>query len=57
MSWQEGTNDSPDNDSDRIGKPFRVLAGGIRQCIICEQAFTSLSAAQHSRLPYWPDVR
>jgi hypothetical protein len=52
---QEGINYPRDSASDRVGKLFRVLTGGIRQCLICEQTFTSRSAAQHSQLPCWPD--
>ena len=36
MSPEEGTNHSPDIGSDRVGKLFRVLTGGIRQCLICD---------------------
>lgn len=56
MSPEEGTSHSPDIGSDRVGKLFRVLTGGIRQCLICEQTFTSRSAAEHSQLPCWPDT-
>lgn len=52
---QKSTTYSSDVASDRVGKLFKVLAGGLRQCLVCEQTFTSHSAAHHSQLPCWPD--
>lgn len=53
---QEGPTYSPDLASDQVGKLFKVLAGGLRQCLVCEQTFTSRSAAHHSQLPCWPEL-
>jgi hypothetical protein len=40
---------------DVVGKPFRVLASGFRQCMVCEQTFSSLAARSHALLPCWPE--
>ena len=41
--------------SDRIGKLFLVLTGGIRQCLVCEQLFSSPAAAEHALLRCMPN--
>jgi hypothetical protein len=48
---EEGINYPRNSASDRVCKLFRVLTGGTRQRLICEQTFTLHSAAQHSQLP------
>jgi hypothetical protein len=35
---------------DRIGKPFLVMAGNIRKCLVCEELFTREEAPRHSRV-------
>jgi hypothetical protein len=39
---------------DILGKPFRVLASGLRQCLVCEQTLSSQCARSHSQTPCWP---
>jgi hypothetical protein len=39
---------------DRIGKPFLVMAGNIRRCLVCEQLFTRQEAAAHATVACYP---
>lgn len=39
---------------DRIGKPFLVMAGGVRQCLVCQQLFSREEAPRHSRVGCYP---
>ena len=39
---------------DRIGKPFLVMAGNIRKCIVCEERFTRQEASNHARVVCQP---
>lgn len=36
--------------TDRVGKLFLVLRAGMRRCLICDEVFTHLEAAKHSRV-------
>jgi len=39
---------------DRIGKPFLVMAGNIRKCLVCDELFTRQEAPRHSRVVCYP---
>ncbi len=39
---------------DRIGKPFLVIAGNIRKCLVCEELFTRLEAPRHATVVCYP---
>jgi len=41
-------------DDDRVGKPFLVMAAGVRQCLICKELFTRQEASRHSRVVCYP---
>ena len=51
-------NEAPTRPSERpqdvLGKPFRVLASHFRECLVCEQTFSSRSARTHAQMPCWP---
>ena len=50
----EATTRTSEQPPDILGKPFRVLASGHRQCLVCEQTFSSQCARSHSQIPCWP---
>jgi hypothetical protein len=35
---------------DTLGKPFLVMAGGIRRCLCCDGLFTRREAPQHAQV-------
>jgi hypothetical protein len=37
--------------TDRVGKLFLVLTGGLRRCLICDNVFANPDAAKHSQVP------
>ena len=39
---------------DRVGKPFLVMSGGVRKCIVCQQLFSRQEAPRHSRVVCYP---
>jgi hypothetical protein len=39
---------------DTIGKPFLVMAGGIRRCMVCDEFFTRQEASVHAQVPCLP---
>lgn len=39
---------------DQIGKPFVVMAGNIRQCLVCEGLFTRQTAPNHAQVICYP---
>ncbi len=43
--------------TDRVGKLFLVIKGGMRRCLVCEHFFTNHEAAEHSRVPCGPRDR
>lgn len=43
--------------TDQIGKVFKVLAAGVRECLICEQVFTRQDSARHANVVCWPEKR
>jgi hypothetical protein len=46
--------DIADARTDRAGKLFLVLRGGLRRCLICDNVFTNRDAAKHSQVPCRP---
>jgi len=39
---------------DQIGKPFLVMAGMIRKCLVCEELFTRQEAPKHANVVCQP---
>ena len=39
---------------DQIGKPFLVMAGKIRKCLVCEELFTRQEAPKHANVVCQP---
>jgi hypothetical protein len=39
---------------DRIGKPFLLMAGNVRKCLVCEELFSREEALRHSRVVCYP---
>ena len=37
--------------TDTVGKPFLVIAGGIRRCLCCDGLFTREEAPLHAQMP------
>lgn len=42
---------------DRIGKPFLVMAGNIRKCLVCDEFYSREQAPAHARVTCYPNVR
>jgi hypothetical protein len=40
--------------TDKVGKVFAVLNGGLRFCLICGNAFTRQGAAEHAERVCYP---
>ena len=40
--------------TDTVGKPFLVMAGGIRRCLCCDGLFTRQEAPFHAQVPCFP---
>jgi hypothetical protein len=40
--------------TDRVGKLFLVLKGGMRRCLICNRVFTNEQAARHAQVRCGP---
>ena len=40
--------------NDKIGKPFLVMAGQLRKCMVCGEFFSRQEAFRHSRLVCYP---
>jgi len=39
---------------DRVGKPFLVMTGGVRKCLVCQELFSRQEAPRHSRIVCYP---
>jgi len=54
MSESQQTKVTAPVADDRIGKPFLVMAGNIRKCLVCEELFTREVAPRHNRVVCYP---
>ena len=54
MAQTQQSSPSASASYDRIGKPFLVMAGNVRKCLVCEALFTRQEAPQHSRVVCYP---
>jgi hypothetical protein len=54
MAQTQQSSPSASTSDDRIGKPFLVVAGNIRKCLVCEELFTREQAPRHSRVVCYP---
>ena len=41
--------------ADKVGKVFVVMAGGMRQCLVCDRILTRQASAEHARVECRPE--
>lgn len=42
--------------ADQIGKVFNVVGQDVRRCLVCEELFTRLGAAEHASMVCKPEL-